>query len=391
MADQYGLYAPTTFADPYPVYRRLREEAPVYWLEPFGPWVVSRYRDVVAALRDPRLSSAIDREDTSILMQTLSEQERTIFRLRTLAVVYTDPPAHTRIRAAMRAAFLPRMAAARLIARQIVNELLDAVQQRGMMDIVADLAFPFPAMVMADLLQVTRADLRRPIERQPSDGATLDLLDYFRVLIAERRAARGDDLISALITVAERDAALDDDELIAACIQFLFAGRESTPHVLASGVLALLRHPDQLDRLRHDPTLLPLAVEEMLRYDSAALIHPRVATSDLTIAGRRIGAGQRVFLLLGSANRDPEEFPAPDRFDAGRHPNRHVGFGYGIHLCLGAPLARIEIATAIDVMLRRLPDIRLAAGILEYRSETEFRYLKSLPVSFTPGAGGGPH
>src|SRR5215211_4355937 len=388
MVHRYNLYAPETFANPYPLYERLRAEDPVHWLEPWGPWVVSRYGDVVAALRDPRLSSALDVEDTSALLPVLTESERTVFRYRTLAVVYTDPPRHTRIRAAMKAAFVPCVEAIRPRAQAIADELIDAVWHTGHMDVVHDFAFSFPALVMAEMLGVTRTDLHQPIERRPSDGATLDLLDYFRALIAERRACPGDDLISALIAVGRRGDGLSEDELLAACVQFLFAGRESTPHVIANGLLALLQHPDQLDQLRGDPSLMSVAVEELLRYDGAALIHPRVATEDLEIGGRRIRTGHRVFLLLGSANRDPDAFPDPDCLNIMRRTNHHVALGYGPHLCLGAPLARLEARIAFATLLRRLPRLRLAMEALEWRTDTEFRYLRSLPVVFdtTPTA-----
>lgn len=385
MAQRYNLYAPETFADPYPLFERLRTEAPVHWLEPWGPWVVSRYADVVAALRDTRLSSAIDVEDTSALLPALTEEQQTIFRYRTMAVVYTDPPRHTRIRNAMRAAFVPSVEAIRPRAQKIADELIDAVLPTGRMDVVHDFAYPFPALVMAEIMGVTREDLRRPIERRASDGATTELLDYFRALIAERRASPGDDLISAMIEAAEEGEGLSRDELLAACVQFLFAGRESTPHVIANGLLALLQHPDQLARLRADPSLLTSAVEELLRYDGAALIHPRVATEDLEIGGQSIRKGHRVFLLLGSANHDPESFPDSGRVDITRKKNHHVAFGYGPHLCLGAPLARVEAKIAFATLLRRLPDLRLATEALEWRADTEFRYLKSLPVAFTAG------
>jgi cytochrome P450 len=283
-----------------------------------------------------------------------------------------------------------------------VDELIDAVADAGRMDVIDDFAYPLPTLVGAALLGVPHEDLghvRRWSEEltavflgDPDDVAlrsraklaTLALVGYFRDLLRARRVVPRDDLMSELIGSEVGADSLSEDNLTALCMQLLFSGRGGTPLFFGNGLLALLQHPDQLELLRGDPSLLPTAVEELLRYDAAPQSIARVAAEDLEIDGRRIGKGQLVLLSLAAANRDPAEFPGPDRLDLTRRRNRHVTFGYASHFCVGASLVRIEAQVAFGTLVRRLPGLRLATGSPAWRENVQERMLRSLPVTFTP-------
>jgi cytochrome P450 len=425
MADTYGLFAPETRADPYPLYHRLRAEDPVHWVEPWGPWVVTRYADVVAALRDPRLSVTGPTAAIERLPAVVQEDLRPYFNIMSMALIYSDPPAHTRLRAPLNRAFTPRaVESLRPQIQAIADDLLDAVCAAARLDVLHDFAHPLAALSGAAMLGVPRddmatikrwfdqifaifaGDLTDAAVRQAARSATFAVLDYFRAVLADRRACPRDDLLSWLVAPVApnpsgadsngavayeqaprsleegHDEPLSEEELLGLCVQMMFSGRESTPQSIAKGVLALLQHPDQLSLLRDDPSLLPMAVEELLRFDGGPQAIVRVAADDLEIGGRRIGRGQRVFLMTGAANRDPAEFPDPDRLDLARQRNRHVAFGYGIHFCIGGPLARIEREVAFGTLLRRLPGLRLASEAVEWRGDMQERVLRDLPVAF---------
>jgi hypothetical protein len=268
------------------------------------------------------------------------------------------------------------------------------------MDVIRDLAYPLPTIVIAEMLGVPAGDRARfkqwsddfavflgsfnptPEQQQQALASVLELKEYFRALVPElRRRPRGD-LLSDLATAEEQGDMLSEEELLANCTLLLFAGHETTTNLIGNGLLALLRHPDQLHRLRAEPRLVGSAVEELLRYESPVQGTRRLAKEAVTVDGRRIERGQFVLLLLGAANRDPEQFPDPDRLDVTRSEVRHLAFGHGPHFCLGAPLARLEGQIALGTLLQRTPGLRLETETVAWREQFALRGLKSLPVSF---------
>jgi pimeloyl-[acyl-carrier protein] synthase len=387
------LLDPAVLADPYPVFRTLREADPVHWDPEQGFWALTRYVDVLTALREvTTFSSAIHGERTSKDGLTSAGW-----------FVFQDPPNHTRLRGLVNAAFTPQMVQTlRPRVQAIVDELLDRAADARRLDVVADFGFPLPATVIAELLGVPSADRERfrswsadlaavgGLVRMAADRADRvrraresgeELNAYFRDIVRERRRAPRDDLVSRLTTVDTGDRALDETEIVDACVLLLFAGHETTTNLVGNGVLALLRHPDELGRLRVDPDLIGAAVEELLRYDSPVQARVRVARHDVELGGRRIAAGDRVMALLGAANRDPDRFLDPDRLDLSRPDNRHLSFGYGIHFCTGAALARLEGAVAIGSLVRRFPRLELEQAALGWRKTLTLRGLTALPVA----------
>ena len=401
MSEEHGeglsLFHPEAIVDPYPAYRRLQAEAPVH--RDGGSWLVTRYADVRAALHDPRLRAGRIHPDEAWLAETGLGP---LFRAHARMMLFSDPPDHTRLRSLVNKAFTPRVVEGlRPQIQQIVDDLLDSVQGNGRMDVIADLAYPLPVTVIAELLGV-------PLERREqfkhwSDhiaafigGTTapeqemlrdalqsvLEMTDYFLALAAERRRQPQADLLSALALAEVEGDRLSGEELVANCILLLVAGHETTTNLIGNGMLALLRHPDESARLKADPALMPVAVEELLRYDSPVQGTSRQAAADLEIGGQAIGAGQHVSLMIGAANRDPAQFPTPDQLDIGRRENRHLSFSHGPHFCVGAPLARLEGQIAIGTLLHRLPAMRLAAETLTWRDNFTLRGLEALPVVF---------
>ena len=317
-------------------------------------------------------------------------------------VARLDPPRHTRLRLLVNKAFTPRTVEELApFIRAFVDKALDAAAARGRMELMADLAFPLPATVIAEMLGVPPEDRDR--FKQWSDDSTAaaanlpsnlspevvrksiagmeELQNYFRGIIAQRRAEPRDDLISALVKAQEEEDRLSEQELLANSVLLLNAGHETTTNLIGNGTLALLRHPDQMRRLRDDPSLLPSGVEELLRYDSPVQFTTRILKADLELGGKVLRAGQAVLLLLGAANRDPEQFPDPDRLDVGRPDNKHLAFGHGPHFCLGAPLARLEGRILFEALLRRTPGMRLDGPPPRYRQNFNLRGLEALPVS----------
>ena len=388
---EFNPFLPEFHANPYPFYHRLRAADPVHRTG-MGLWVLTRYDDVVTVLRDPRFG----REGfDQILANVYGEGAR--------SMLFRDPPDHTRLRGLVSQAFTPRMIERmRSHIQEIVDRLLDRVQNANAMDVILDLAYPLPVTVICEMLGVPTdahsgirqwsADLARSVDAigMPTDedvvkrgrAAQQALLDYFRDLIGERRQAPRDDLLSLLIAAEEQGDKLTEGELLITCNLLFVAGHETTVNLIGNGLLALLNHPDELAKLRADPALLPGAVEELLRYDSPVQRTGRITNTDVEIDGRNIAKGSFVVTAIGAANRDPAHFPDPDRLDITRRDNRHVAFGFGIHFCLGAPLARLEGQIAIGTLLRRMPGLRLATSTLEWRESSTLRGLKRLPVTF---------
>jgi cytochrome P450 len=375
---------PAYLADPYPVLARLREHDPVHWSEALGAWIVTRYAEVREALRDPRLSS--DRVRPFFEAQPagaragLSALESNVSRW----AVFLDPPRHTRLRALMSHAFTSRAVEAlraRVAAR--IDELLAPLAARAEFDLIGEFAWPLPAAVIADLLGVPRADVPRlkawsdelsgfvfsgrhvQAKYERAARGVTGMAEYFARLIRERRAHPDKGLISALAAASGGAEPLTPEELEAMCVLLLFAGHETTTHLIGNGMLALLAQPGALAELqakRADAAFVENAVEELLRYDGPSIAQGRVAAADLEIAGRRIRRHERVFLMLGAANRDPRAFDRPETLQLGRSPNPHLAFGFGIHFCVGAPLARLEGRLALPRLLERFPRLELAAA-----------------------------
>jgi cytochrome P450 len=392
---------PEIAADPYPLYRRLRSEDPVRWDAPLNAWVVTRYADVQSALGDARLSAERIDLSTEWLPEAMRETLGPVFRALSRQMLFLDPPDHTRLRGLVNKAFTPRVVQGmRPRIQAIVDDLLGAVQEAGRMDVIQDFAYPLPAIVIAEMLgvppedrdqfRIWSDDFGTLIGRSDLtlDGATralrgvAEFMDYFRDIVARRRAGPRDDLMQALIAAEDRGDALTEEELLANCVLLLAAGHGTTTHLIGNGQLALLRKPDQLWKLRDDPSSIAAAVTELLRYDSPVQATGRVAAEALPIGARRVGVGEGVILCLGAANRDPGQFADPDRLDIGRRENRPIAFGHGMHFCLGAPLARIEAQIAFATLLRRLPGLRLETDVLEWEPSLSFRGLARLPVAF---------
>jgi pimeloyl-[acyl-carrier protein] synthase len=385
---------PEFLADPYPTYHRLRTEDPVHY-SPLDFWVLTRYEDVVAVLRDPRF-----------VKEPLAAFIAARFGVAVpvgmgLSMLDRDPPDHTRLRSLVSKAFTPRVVEGlRPRIQRIVDDLITRAEQAGSMDLIEEFAYPIPVNVICEMLGVPVEDHERfkgwsldiargldsvllPPESdipRRSGAARHALSDYFRGLIAERRTAPRGDLLSALIAAEEAGDKLSEDELLATCILLLIAGHETTVNLIGNGTLALLRHPAELRRLRESPGLIGSAVEELLRYDGPVQRTARIPSTDVTIGGRTIPKGAMVMPFIGAADRDPACFPHPDRLDLARADNRHIAFGLGIHFCLGAPLARVEGQIAIGTLVRRLPKLALDVDQPEYRQSLTLRGLKTLPI-----------
>jgi len=391
--------SPEFLDDPYPTYHRLREAGPVH-RHPVGFFVLTRYDDVSAFMRDPRFGKSG--------YQALFES-----RFGTLAsgpwiglsMLFRDPPDHTRLRALVSKAFTPRVVETlRTHIQEIVDCLLARVAGAGQMEVIEDLAYPLPVTVISELLGVPgdHSELVKAWSRDIAQAldaialpvgpeviergrcATDEMVSYFRDLIAERRGHPGPDLLSGLIEAEEAGDRLSEAELLSTCVLLYVAGHETTVNLIGNGLLALLRHPDERRRLRENPGLLQGAIEELLRYDGPVQRTGRMATTDLEIAGVLIPAGSLVLGLLGAANRDPAHFAEPDRLDLGREEPRHLAFGSGIHYCLGASLARLEAQVAIGTVLRRFPSLALVVERLTWRPSSTLRGLDALPVVLGP-------
>jgi cytochrome P450 len=372
----FNPFLPEFRIDPYPAYRTLQAKHRVYRHRLVsGTFVLTRYDDIVAVLSDPRFS--VDRRQADVFkqLQPLRGLSPRFVEAIQSALLMTDPPAHTRLRRLVNKAFTPRVAEGlRARAQMVVDELLDMVAARGEMELIHDLAYPLPVIVIAELLGIPTADRDRikrwsdtlavlldPLQAvdglTPTEQAYGEITAYLRPIFAERRRVPRDDLISALVVVEDQGQTLTETELLSLSMLILGAGHETTTNLIANAVLALLRHPSERRRLQDDPTLIGSAVEEFLRYDSPVQLTDRVATVDCDIAGQEIRRGQVVALLLGAANRDPSRFADPDRLDIGRQDNHHLSFGHGVHFCLGAALARLEGQIAVATLLRRFPDL----------------------------------
>ncbi len=397
------LTDPAFAQDPYPAYRALSEQEPVYWSKAWGAWLVTRYDDVIATLREHerfsskgRLLELIDNlpEDARAEAGPLREH------FSTSGLIHTDPPDHTRLRGLIKQGFSPRVVAAmepRIVG--IVEQLLDQVDPAGGFDVVADLAYPLPAIVIAELLGAHAEDRDRfkgwsdgivafqgegraiPDAVPTSAEAVAGMRAYIAELIAERRDRPQDDLLGQLVSVEQAGDQLSVDEIYSTCVTFLIGGHETTTSLIANCLFRLLTDPAQLARVRSDDDALSGAIEESLRFDSPIQRTFRRVTEPTVFEGREMETDQIVIQLLGAANRDPDHFDRPDDFDVGRRPNRHIAFGSGVHFCIGAPLARLEAKTAMRAILERMPGLELMTEAVEWQDEKPlFRCVRELPV-----------
>jgi cytochrome P450 PksS len=396
-----NLASPEFKANPYPYYARLRAGSPVVRVTlPTGEpgWLITRYADAVMVLKDERF---VKNPANALTPEQVAGQRwfRKVFVSLRRNMLNLDPPDHTRLRALVQKAFTPRMVEQlRPRIEALTNDLLDAVQGQGRMDLIRDYALPLPATVIAEMLGVPAKDRHRfhrwsnallafsstwgLMKAVPN---TMLLMRYIRTIIRRRRANPGNDLVSALIQAEEAGEQLSEDELSAMIMLLLVAGHETTVNLIGNGTLALLEHPDQMEKLRGDPALARPAVEELLRYTSPVeMATERFAREDITVAGVTIPRGEMVFVVLASANRDERQFPQADTLDITREPNKHLAFGLGTHFCLGAVLARLEATVALNTLLGRTSKLRLAVApsALPWRRGLLLRGLESLPVVF---------
>ncbi len=394
----YRLLDPEVLANPYPLYRRLRTDDPVHW-DPFlHVWVVTRYPDVLRVLNEFSANRTPGPDQLAAMgLSSLTPIAAVMVR----QMLFLDAPAHSRIRSLASCSFTPRrVEALRLHIQNITDRLIEAVLPLGRIDIIADLAEPLPCIVTAEMLGVPADDFKQlkvwsqdfaemlgnyqhNPDRAPRIVKSVEAMTaYFRAAMAEQRGRPQAGLLSALMNAVVDGDRLSDDEIIANVIVTMVGGQETTTNLIGNGLLSLLRNRDQLERLRADPALMPSAVEELLRYESPSQQTARLAPEDVEFGGKTIRKRQAVIAVMGAANRDPDRFPDPDRLDLARRDNRHVAFGWGPHFCFGAALARIEGQVAFETLLRRLPDLALASGDLQWRTNLGLRGLIALPLTF---------
>lgn len=394
----YHLLDPDVLANPYPLYQRLRSEDPVHW-DPFlHAWIVTRYADVVTVFQH----FSANRTPTPEQLATLGLSALTpLAQVMVRQMLFLDAPAHGRVRGLASKAFTPqRVEVLRSHIQEITDSLLDAVQAKGCMDVMADLAYPLPAIVTAEMLGIPTSDWKQLTEwsadfaqvlgnfqHNPDEAPRVirsleKMSAYFRAAIREQRERPREGLINALLTAEVDGDRLSEEEVVANTIVTMVGGQETTTNLIGNGVLTLLRHPDQLEKLKGDLSLIPSAVEELLRYESPSQHTARLAPEDVELGGRMIRKRQAVIAVMGAANRDPERFAEPDRLDICRQDNRHVAFAWASHFCFGAPLARIEGQIALATLLRRMPNVSLEPGPITWRKNLGLRGLIELPVTF---------
>jgi len=400
----WNPWLPEQRADPYPVYARLREHQPIARSPLLGAWIVSRYADVEQVLRERHFTA--ERQDAALMrwLRWSARDESEFLNFLDHDLLMIDGPRHTRLRGLVAKAFtLRRVDALRPRVEALTEELLDRVAARrdGRLEVIADIAMPLPAAVIGELLGVPAGDRDRllrwshqlvefldPLSGRegldPPKRATRAFATYFRELLAARRSRPRGDLLSALVAAEVEGERLQEAEILALAMLILVAGHETTTNLIGNAVWCLLRSPAQRARLQRAPALLPSAVEEFLRFESPVQLTDRVATEDCELAGARIRRGQLVGVLLGSANRDPERFPEPDRLDLGRDDNRHLAFGLGRHVCLGAQLARLEAQVVLAALLQRFPDFQGPTGAPAWKASAVLRGPVALELRAIP-------
>ena len=396
------LFTPEVIADPYPYFRQLRAADPVHWNEKYGVWVITRYDDVVWLVRHPEFfSSEVFKRDQREPYPPIQESDLDMYHfVREFFgdfFIQHDRPEHTAMRKVVHGYFMPKsMEAWRPLVQSAIKDLLNEAEVRGRMDVMRDFATPLPLLVIAQMLGMPWQDRKflrelseklifigrgEPDRMRPTAEAIRGLVEYLSPLIEERLARPGDDLLSVLAS-GEQRGVYRREEVVANAVLLLLAGHETTINLICNGTLAFIRHPDQWALLQRDPALAVRATEECLRYDPPVKSLQRIAAQDVALGGKVIRSLDRVRWFLTSANRDPEKFSAPEKFDITRDPNLHIAFGSGIHHCLGATLARVEGQEAFKALVQRFPALHLETEELEYQPSILFRSLKSLPVTW---------
>lgn len=396
------VLSPERIADPHSYFAILREHDPVHWNEKYRAWFIHRYDDVLDALRDPcfsseRIGAAYDR-----LTEEQKAERQPTYDILMDWLVFRDPPDHTRLRRLVSRAFTPRAVEAwrgRVIG--VVEELIDGLSGRDHFDLIEDFAYPIPAVVIAEMMGVPPDDRDRFKDwsddvmilvfgargvgdrRARAQQGLIELAAYLGDLVVHYRQHPADNIISNLVEVSEGDDSLEDPEIVANCVLFLFGGHETTTNLIGNGIRVLLNHPDQLQRLRDDPSLIKPAVEEILRFDGPSKMEVRTLADKVEMRGKTLPAGDMVYLVQHAANRDPEVFDQPDQFDIARDPNNHIGFGFGLHFCLGASVARLEGTIALEALVRRLPNLELGPEPEVWVPTMLSRGLEHLPVSLS--------
>ncbi len=395
------LFAPEVIADPYTYFGRLREIEPVHWNERFGLWLVTGYDELVWILRHNELfSSAVIRDAAAPPYPPVDPADVPLFDeirdFRADQLVEKDRPEHFHQRSVVHGYFTPKaMEKWRPFVRAAVEELLDDIQPKGAMDVLTELAAPLPVRIIAEMMGVPYEDRDRlramadgilyinrgePYRFRPLVEAIRGIVDYAAPLVEERIDGDGDDFISVLAGGETRGVFTRHQVLVNTGL-LLFAGHETTMNLICNGLLSLIQHPEQWERLRADPAgMARLATEECLRYDPPVKSTQRIVAEDVALGDRTMRKGQRIRWIMAAANRDPKVFPHPDEFDIGRQPNPHLSFGSGIHYCLGATLARVEGQEVFRALAERFERFELAGGQIEYQPSLQFRSVKSLPV-----------
>jgi cytochrome P450 len=393
---------PEVLANPYPLFKKLRDADPVHW-DPFlHAWIVTRYEDVVNVM----LKCSADRTPTPAQLEAMGmvAELQPIAQVMVKQMLFMDAPSHTRLRALCATAFTPaRVAALKQHIQEIADQLIDRVIDTGRMDVIADFANPLPAIVTAELFGVPVedhqdlkdwstdfAEMLGNFQHNPDRArrvlkSTENLLEYFQRAIREQEKHPRPGLVNSLMNAEVDGSRLTEEEVVANLIVTMVGGQETTTNLIGNGLVSLLKNPDQLALLKNDSSILPSAIEELLRYESPSQHTARLAPDDMLLGGKQIQKRQAVIAVFAAANRDPDRFPDPDRLDLRRTDNRHVAFAWGAHYCFGAPLARMEGQIAFETMLRRLPNIQLQPRELLWRENLGLRGLKELFISFDRG------
>jgi cytochrome P450 len=391
-------------ANPYKIYNHLRAAAPLLWTDKFrsGAWLVTRYADVVAGLHDPLLSSQRSHTLTAALPSEVQGEFSKFNEIFSKWMLFLDPPHHSRLRKLLNKEFTPNMIQRlRPRIKHVVDTLLDHALAKSEMEFMTEFANPLPVRVIAEMLGIPSEDQRdfqiwsddlanffgnatAPVDAaRRAQNSLISLTEYFRALLPERRANKGDDLVSLLLRVEEEGEVLTEEELLAQCTLLLVAGHETTRNLLGNGMLALLQHPAQLATLRQNPTLMSLAVREFARYDSPVQFSGRAVTEDFSWHDQSIKKGQTVILLLGSANHDPDKFSEPETLNISRDEGMPLSYGHGMHFCIGAALAQAEAEIAFTTLLDRTSSLTLLDDTPAWRANLSFRGLSRLPIALS--------
>jgi len=396
------LFSDEILQDPYPTYARMHEEGPLHYVEVASKWAVwsiFSHAECSSIAKDPRLSAK--RAKQMLLPLPLSRQSEfsELARMLSLWLIFMDPPEHTRLRKLLNKGFsAAAVEGLRSQAEAIVAQMLEPLKHGTEVELMREFANPMPVRIISELLGVPQAlhgtfvNASRAIavfrgnpnrtvdEARAAQDALIELTEFFRKTVAERRRNKGNDLISLLIDIEEEGEVLTEEELYAQCIALLFAGHETTRNLIGNGMYTLLQHPQQMAELREKPDMIRSAVEELLRYESPVQFTARVLKEDIEVCGQPIRKGWTVLCMLGAANRDPKQFKEPNQLDLNRLNNQHLAFSAGLHFCIGAQLARLEGQIALLHLVQRFPEMKLAGPRPEWASTFGFRGLKSLPV-----------